>query len=111
MKWEEGSFGLTCINLWMLKSMLAIKKQCEELHISRELRNEACRILCLSNARYSVDILDRPLDDILHRIDLSPYAYTTSYNIEKKLQNNEAPDESDIVDIVGRWEDLRRAAQ
>lgn len=111
MRWEQGSFGLTCINLWMLKSMLAIKKQCEDFNISKGIRNEACRILCLANARYCVAILERPLDDILHRIDLSPYAYTTSYNIEKKLQNNETPDESDIVDIVSRWEDLRKAAE
>lgn len=42
MKWEEGSFGLTCINLWMLKSMLAIKKQCEERHIAPDRPITVC---------------------------------------------------------------------
>ncbi|WP_295255313.1 hypothetical protein [Veillonella sp.] len=62
-------------------------------------------------ARYEVVILERPLDDLIHRVDLTAFANHTAYNIEKKLQDGKTPDKSDIVDIVARWEDLRKAAE
>ncbi len=111
MNWKQGSFGLHSLHLWHLKSMLAISKYCQEHDVDWNVRNEACRILSLAMARYEVDILERPLDDLIHRVDLTAFANHTAYNIEKKLQDGKTPDKSDIVDIVARWEDLRKAAE
>lgn len=99
MRWEQGTFALYCLNLWRLKSILAIHNYCESNNVDKARRNEACRILCLAAARYEVDVLERPLDDPIHRVDLSPFAWRTSYNIEDMAKAGKLADARCFVNI------------
>lgn len=91
---ETRLVRLHSLHLWHLKSMFAISKYCQEHGVDWNIRNEAGRILSLAMARYEVAILERPLDDVIHRVDLTAFANHTAYNIEKKLYNGETPDKA-----------------